>query len=606
MSMFASIRAAFALLNQKLRRQAILSVLASIVMAMLESLSLVLVYPLVVSLAGGDQKTSAISALFPPFLMSGMESGGTLLLVGIILAALTLKLVLQIVILWWQNGFIQRGAAELSSEVLAVYMRAPLVWLTSKNSSELQRNVYHSSSQIFNNIVLSTLTIITEVATIAGVTLVLVAVDVGILAVALSILVVAGAIYIKVCNPMLVDIGRRHEKRLGEAIKDLNQALAVTKESRVLGRERYFVERYHKSRLDLADVMRRSATFSAIPRLYFEFSLLIVIFSSVIWSIQTHGAQVSIAVLGVFVAAAFRILPSISRILHMVQQMRMGLSALDTIRSSRLLPQIDLGDTGTVAGRFESIEVSGVSVRYPESQAAALDNVSLDINHGDCIGLVGVSGAGKSTLVDVMLGLIPPTSGRVEVDKIDIGGTPTRWHGVAGYVPQTIYLLDDSIRANIALGIRSSKIDDARVWKCLESAQLSSFVQQLPEGLATNVGERGARISGGQRQRIGIARALYHDPQLLVLDEGTSALDNTTEAQLGNTIKALKRNKTILIIAHRLSTVRHCDRIVYMSHGRIVDQGSFQDLAQRQAEFASLVRHGNFDPSQNGMTTEPL
>ena len=224
------------------------------------------------------------------------------------------------------------------------------------------------------------------------------------------------------------------------------------------------------------------------------------------------------------------------------------------------------------------VALENVSYRYPKGHLNVVDGINLSIPHGSSIGLVGGSGAGKSTLVDIILGLLPPAAGRVTVDGVDISTNIRGWQNLVGYVPQTIYLCDDTLRRNVAFGVPDDKIDDAAVARALRAAQLEAFVAEQPEGVQTVVGERGVRLSGGQRQRIGIARALYHDPQMLVLDEATSALDNETEQGVMRSVEALQGAKTLLIVAHRLSTVAKCDRLYRLENGRIVQSGTFAEV----------------------------
>jgi ABC-type multidrug transport system fused ATPase/permease subunit len=228
----------------------------------------------------------------------------------------------------------------------------------------------------------------------------------------------------------------------------------------------------------------------------------------------------------------------------------------------------------------KAIVLEGVSYRYPSTVAAALSDITLKIPRGASIGFVGGSGAGKSTLVDLILGLLTPTTGQVRVDEVDIQTNLRGWQDQIGYVPQTVFLTDDSLRRNVAFGLSEDQIDDSAVQRALRAAQLEEFVNSLPEGVQTHVGERGVRLSGGQRQRIGIARALYHDPQVLVLDEATSALDTATEEGVMAAVNRLIGEKTLIIVAHRLSTVARCDRLFRLEKGRIVDEGSFQSISQ--------------------------
>jgi ATP-binding cassette, subfamily B, bacterial PglK len=237
----------------------------------------------------------------------------------------------------------------------------------------------------------------------------------------------------------------------------------------------------------------------------------------------------------------------------------------------------------------KKLHLDGVSYRYPGTAQEALADVDLEIRRGETIGIVGPTGGGKSTLVDVILGLLPPTTGQVTVDGMDIRENLPAWHDNIGVVPQLVFLLDDTLRRNIALGLGDDEIDDAKVWEAVRLAQLDGFVCSLSAGLDTVVGERGVRISGGQRQRVAIARALYRQPTVLVFDEGTSALDNLTEGELVSSLEKLRGERTIITVAHRLTTVRRCDRIVMIENAKVSDVGSFDELARRNATFRRMA-----------------
>jgi ATP-binding cassette subfamily C protein len=238
---------------------------------------------------------------------------------------------------------------------------------------------------------------------------------------------------------------------------------------------------------------------------------------------------------------------------------------------------------------LQSLQLEAVSLTYPGEETPAIDNVSLDISPGGSLGVVGPSGAGKTTLIDILLGLLAPTKGRVLVNGRDLSGMRQAWSRRLGYVPQSIYIFDDTLRRNIAFGYADNEIDEDAVLTAIEQAQLEDFVDGLSEGMDTVLGEHGARLSGGQQQRIGIARALYHDPEVLVLDEATSSLDTETEQEITAAIDNLRGIKTLVIIAHRLSTVRQCDRLIYLENGKLADSGTFEELASGNDAFRNLV-----------------
>jgi ABC-type multidrug transport system fused ATPase/permease subunit len=281
-------------------------------------------------------------------------------------------------------------------------------------------------------------------------------------------------------------------------------------------------------------------------------------------------------ILGLFAAAAFRLLPSANRMINSMHTIRYALPAVKIVHGELMLARAPAQPTPPAASdlRFrDALTLERVSFQYPGRSDAALREIDIRIPRGACIGFIGGSGAGKSTLIDVILGLHTPTTGRVCADSVDIHKNLRGWQRLIGYVPQTIFLMDDTLRRNVAFGLGDSDIDDEAVARAIRAAQLDEFVASLPAGLETTVGERGVRLSGGQLQRIGIARALYHDPEVLVLDEATSALDAATERGVMAAVRSLRGHKTLIIVAHRLSTVEHCDWLYRLEAGRIVEGG---------------------------------
>jgi ATP-binding cassette subfamily C protein len=286
--------------------------------------------------------------------------------------------------------------------------------------------------------------------------------------------------------------------------------------------------------------------------------------------------------------------PAANRVGWRVNQVRSAAASVESLHDDYLLvagTDWEHAAAERQSAQFcESIVLERVSYIFAQADNAALQDISLTIRFGESIGIVGPTGAGKTTLVDLVVGLLRPSSGRILIDGNDLGSRLLAWKRNIGYVPQSIFLIDDSLRRNIALGIGDPEIDEGRLRAAVRMAQLERFVAELPQGLETSVGERGIRLSGGERQRVGIARALYHDPDLLVFDEATSALDLSTEAALAEAIEALHGKKTLLVVAHRLSSVLRCDRLVFMSEGRIRACGSYDDLLRDHPEFQRMVR----------------
>jgi ABC-type multidrug transport system fused ATPase/permease subunit len=288
-----------------------------------------------------------------------------------------------------------------------------------------------------------------------------------------------------------------------------------------------------------------------------------------------------VPVVGLFAATAFRVLPSVNKVVGSRQLLKVSRNAIETIHGDLQLPVLEKQKTQIDPINFQTVVVENLTFTYEGIAESVLNNVDVHIRKGEAVGFVGQSGSGKSTLIDIMLGLLEPQSGSVLINGQTIENVKQSWQKQIGYIPQTIFLMDDSLRRNIAIGIADNEIDELAIVEALKSAQLEDFVASLPEGLDTVVGERGVRLSGGQRQRIGIARALYHRPSVLVLDEATSSLDTETEHGVMQAVQALQGDKTVIIVAHRLSTVEYCDRLYRLDAGRIVDEGTFDEVMNR-------------------------
>jgi len=376
--------------------------------------------------------------------------------------------------------------------------------------------------------------------------------------------------------------GKARQHHEIEKYRHLQQGLGGIKDAKILGCEAAFVSEYDRHNLAAARVIQRQNMLVQVPRLWFELvavcglSLL-----SLILLLKDTSTRSFIPTLGLFGAAAFRLMPSVNRLTNSWQSINYGTATVSRLRDELSLPAGDCPPTHAVRIAFrDCIELRDVSFRYPNAGSNACTGISMRIPRGSSIGLIGTSGAGKSTLVDVILGLLEPLHGAVMVDGTDIRSALRGWQGIIGYVPQSIYLSDDSIRCNVAFGDAKDDIDDKAVARALRAARLDEFIKSLPDGMNTLVGERGVRLSGGQRQRIGIARALYRNPDVLVLDEATSALDTATEQGIMEAVNSLHGDKTLIIVAHRLSTVAECDLLYKLEKGCLVQSGRFADVVE--------------------------
>jgi len=493
----------------------------------------------------------------------------------VLVAVYAVKAVYLALLSWRQSRFIFALQINVSRQLVDGYLAQPYTFHLQRNSAQMIRNVVSETSQFSHLAVIPGMTMLSEGLVLVGIGSLLMLIEpIGALLVMLTI-GFAGYLFHRATRMRLLRWGEAREHHEGMRIQHLQQGLGGVKDVKLLGRESQFLEKYVLHDVGVARVQERQLTLQALPRLWLEL-LGITGLAALVLSMLVQGKPVDALVptLGLFAAAAFRLMPSVSKVLTAIQSLRYAEPVVDTLNAE--IEQLRKGRMRACKEPvpFErALQLEGLCYQYPGASVPALRGVSLEISRGSSVGFVGGSGAGKSTLIDVILGLLPPTEGAVRVDGKDIQSALRGWQNQIGYVPQTIYLTDDTLRANVAFGLPEEQIDETAVWRALRAAQLEQFVKQLPTGLETIVGERGVRLSGGQRQRIGIARALYHDPAVLVLDEATSSLDTATEQGVMDAVKALSGEKTVLIVAHRISTVEHCATVVRLDQGMIAAAG---------------------------------
>jgi ATP-binding cassette, subfamily B, bacterial PglK len=478
---------------------------------------------------------------------------------------------------WRQTRFVGRVQAELSQRLFATYLRQPYSFHLLRNSAELINNVLGEVSQFSQTCLMSGLNVLTEMLIVVGISLLLLAVaPLGALAVAAVFGIPVWAFH-RFTEGHLLRWGKARQQHEQLRMQHLQQGLGGVKELLLFGREANCLEQYERHNTGVSGAVSRHQLLQQLPRLGLELLAVCALAGLVIVMLASGRPIESVLpILGLFAAAAFRLLPSANRVLTAMQNIRYALPAVKVIHDELLLSPTAAPAAATSTGDMQLqrvLTLQDVSFRYPGRADAALQNISLRIARGSCVGFIGGSGAGKSTLVDVILGLQTPTSGSVRADDADIQQDLRGWQALICYVPQAIFLTDDTLRRNVAFGLADTEIKEDAVMRAIRAAQLEDFVASLPEGLETVVGERGVRLSGGQLQRIGIARALYHDPAVLVLDEATSSLDTTTERGVMAAVRTLRGSKTLIIVAHRLSTVEHCDWLYRLEAGQIVDGG---------------------------------
>jgi ATP-binding cassette, subfamily B, bacterial PglK len=506
-----------------------------------------------------------------------------------------------------QSYFGNAAGMKLSYGLLSRYLKAPYEATSGQNSSDLIVKAGQATYNIASRILASTVSVITETLIIIGVLSVLVYNEPFIALVTMVVLGLTMVLFYFVTRSLYERWGAkqlRYEKRV---TKIVYESLRSIKEIKVLQCANLFLNEFLSARKKLLRVSLNTHVVSTLPRLISETmvvsSVALVI---VIVLVSDRPSSAVLSTLGLFAFAGFRVTPSMNRMATSLGTVRQGIASLENVRDDfKIMVDEEISTPASESPKEavefkKQLEVKNLNFHYAGTDIRVLENVSFSIKQGMFIGIAGSSGAGKTTLIDLILGLLQPTAGDVILDGRVAETRAPKWRSMFGYVPQEISLIDDTIRHNIALGIPDDEIDDDKINKAINLAAIEDIVAMLPEGSETIVGEWGTKLSGGQRQRIGIARALYRDSEILIMDEVTSALDTKTEKMIVDTLRKIAGEKTIIVIAHRLSTVQNCDLLLYMDNGKLVDTGTFDELRHKNSEFAEMVRYAEITGSTIG------
>jgi ATP-binding cassette, subfamily B, bacterial PglK len=584
------IRRAFHLLDRADRwRWAALVPLAAIVAA-LEAIGAGAVFVLVRLMADPSHSDNLPAAL--RWLPRGGDRRTTFALAAAIAGFYLARNLVLVAIEYAQERVVQRSGARIAVRLLGRYLGAPYTFFFGRSGASLAHNVFEGTNIVVEGVLASIVHLASEVLVVAGL--------LALLAVTAPAETFAAVAVIVVVLGALLGITRRYYRRWGaeehaiveRMLARLHHSFDAIKDIAVSGRQDYFASRFEADRLEFMRVKVRRGSATTAVRLGVETVFICAMLLAVmLMTASGRSGTEAVSILSLFAYAGFRVVPSANRIILNANSLRHGLGFVGALTADWAALE-DTDEPASPAGAWPPLErdlvIDNVSFGYGEGRTHALDGINLTIARGESVGIVGPTGAGKSTLVDVMLGLLRPARGRVLADGRDIRDGLRAWQTQIGYVPQQVMLIDDTLRRNIAFGLDDDRIDEARVVEVVRTARLAPLVQSLPDGLNTRVGERGIRLSGGERQRIAIARSLYRDPAVLIFDEATSALDHQTEREIADAIDAVRGQRTVVVIAHRMTTVRNCDRLIVLDAGRVVAEGTFDALSTSSAAFRAL------------------
>ncbi len=502
----------------------------------------------------------------------GYENRGNMIKILIItlIVFFVVKNLYLLFLIYKQNTFITRARNDMISRVMREFLNRPYEDYLGADIPTVFRITDSDIPKTFT-LMLSILSLATEVVVTVCLSIVVLAINWQMTVLMTIVFLIVTLIITKVLKPRLNKIGRENQETQSRIAKWRIQAIYGLKDVKVLNRQDFFIRNYYESGKVGADIARNYTVMNNIPRLLIETMFIVVVFSYILIYILGGGMPETLMTqLTAIAAAALRLMPSVNRINTYLTEIAYNQFSLDfvynNLTESMKIDKEMRAERAAIAGPElhleKEIRIKDITFAYPDADTNIFTGANMVVPKGKSVGIMGPSGAGKSTVVDIILGLLHVQKGEILCDGSNIFSNYDSWLAQIGYIPQSIYLVDESIRENIAFGIDADRIDDDRIWEVMEEAQLADFVRSLPEGLDTKIGDRGVRLSGGQRQRIGIARALYHNPEILVFDEATSALDNETEAAVMEAINSFHGKKTMIIIAHRLNTIANCD-IIY-------------------------------------------
>lgn len=591
------LRQVFALVPWRMRPQVLGLAAASLAVALLDVIAVAAMLPLTQMLTNEGEVPPLVQNYLVPVL--GTADPQTLLLIvaGLVAAAFLGKNVLTLALRWWSIGVVQRASGAAQAEMLKRYVGATYLSHLGRSKSRILQTITSAIPGGLSSVLLGYIGILVDAITVVVLVITLTVMSPVISIIAVVIFGGSALLVSRVLKPWAIRVALQSVDRGIASWGFLNPAIEGFRESRIFGRERHFADAYAENREVNAGLEQKARMLQELPKQLLEIAMIGGILLAAGALFATRPAVEAFALLGVFGIAALRLVPAMNRIVTNLNAVRSGRPALQMLAEE--CASLD-EDSSTDRGRGEEmmvipsadIVVDGVSFTYRGSDRTVLEDVDVTIRRGTTVALVGASGAGKTTFADILAGLMSATSGSVTVGGVDIAEHPRSWRQNIAMVSQKVYMWEAPLRDLITFGLPENEVDQELVDSAVRRSRLTEVIADLPQGLDTVIGEGGSRLSGGQGQRVGIARALYADPQVLILDEATSALDNETEHEIAATIDALQGEITVIVVAHRLSTVKNADEILFFSRGRLTGRGSMDELRNTNAEFAHLVELG--------------